>query len=99
MKAIKANMINLVEVLISLIIIKIMSTSDNTRIKRQFIISSCTIGVPLIHIIRNRNEIYRSTRIMKEFHLKEVMARTFLGFFIGFAVATYFYGVGPRTAE
>lgn len=36
---------------------------------------------------------------MKEFHLKEVMARTFLGFFIGFAVATYFYGVGPRTAE
>lgn len=32
---------------------------------------------------------------MKEFHLKELVARTALGFFVGVFVSMYFYGAGP----
>jgi hypothetical protein len=36
---------------------------------------------------------------MKEFYLKEAVARSFFGLVLGFTIATYFYGVGPATKE
>ena len=76
-----------------------MSTNENTRIKRKLTISTFTLGFPLYYIIKNRNEIYWGTRLMKEFYIKELVARSCFGFFIGFSLATYFYGAGPKTKE
>lgn len=71
-----------------------MSTTSDNSIKRKFIISSFTVGLPLFHLIKNRNTIYRASNLMKEFYLKEFLARSVFGFFLGFTIATYLYGFG-----
>ena len=70
-----------------------MST-DNNRFKRKFIITSFTVGLPLFHLVRNRNEIYKASKLMREYHIKEVIARGCMGFFFGTMIALYFYGFG-----
>lgn len=63
--------------------------------KRRLCIGGCTVGLPLFYVLKNRNNIYRSTKIMREFYLKELVARSVLGFFMGIGVSIYFYGAGP----
>jgi hypothetical protein len=35
--------------------------------------------------------------MVKEFYIKDILARTGFGFVIGMCLATYFYGIGPAT--
>ena len=71
-----------------------MSTDRNV-VKRKVIITTFTLGFPGYYLMKNRNEIYKGTQILKEFYLKELIARSFLGLVVGFGIATYFYGAGP----
>ena len=46
--------------------------------------------------------MYHGTKIMREFYLKDAVARGFIGFVIGIGVATYLYGgksVRPKKEE
>ena len=69
--------------------------SEKIMFKRKLCIGACTAGLPLFYMVKNRNNIYKSTQIMREFYLKELVARSVLGFFVGVGVSIYFYGAGP----
>jgi hypothetical protein len=53
--------------------------------------------MPSWYLIKNRNIMYKSTKLVREFHLKEMVARSFLGFFVGVGLSVAFYGLGPFT--
>lgn len=51
--------------------------------------------MPTWYLVKNRNVIYKATKIVREFHFKEVFARSILGFFVGGIAAMAMYGPGP----
>ncbi len=51
-----------------------------------------TVAFPAYYLLKNRNNIYKGSKIVKEFYLKEVLARTTLGFFVGIVLSVYLYG-------
>lgn len=69
--------------------------SEEVMLKRKLCIGGFTVGLPLYYVIKNRNNIYRGSKIVREFYLKELFARSVLGFFVGVGASIYFYGVGP----
>ncbi|TNV83595.1 hypothetical protein FGO68_gene5867 [Halteria grandinella] len=55
--------------------------------------------MPSWYLFKHRNTIYKSTKLMREFHFKEVAARSILGFFVGIGVSVALYGLGPYTVR
>ncbi len=43
--------------------------------------------------------IYKGSKLVREFYLKELAARSLFGFFIGVAASAYLYGAGPATKQ
>jgi len=67
--------------------------------KRKLVIGGCTLLMPGYYLFKNRNTFYKGSKLVKEFYLKELVARSVMGFFIGVAVSAYFYGAGPSTKK
>ena len=67
--------------------------------KRKLSIGACTLAMPLYFIVKNRNTIYKGSKLVREFYIKELIARSFMGFFLGIGVSIFFYGAGPLSKE
>lgn len=76
---------------------KLTQQTDSTAViqKRRYCVTALTMGMPAWYLIKNRNVIYKSNKLMREFHYKEVFARSILGFFVGVGASVAFYGLGP----
>jgi hypothetical protein len=74
-----------------------MSTNNELRNmkRRKATIISCTIAFPTYYLLKHRSTIYKSTQLMKEFYLKELLARSALGFAVGVGLSIYLFGIGP----
>ncbi len=70
------------------------STQDPTKLafKRKVCIATSTAALPTYYLIKNRNTIYKGSKIVREFYIKELVARSFLGFFLGVGLSIYLYG-------
>ena len=79
----------------------VLTPVENERLmaKRRMCIGSFTVATPLYYLVKNRNNIFKATKIVREFYFKEVIARTFMGFFLGVGASIYFYGVGALSKE
>jgi hypothetical protein len=66
-------------------------TTDKNASKRKTIVTFSTITFPLYYLYKNRYQIYRGSSLIKEFYLKELIARSFFGLVFGFAIGAYFY--------
>ena len=72
---------------------------DHNATKRKMIVTSTMIGFPMYYMLKHRNDIYRGSKIVKEFYIKEIVARSFIGLIFGFVVGIYFYGFSETPAE
>lgn len=63
--------------------------------KRKLCIGFFTAAIPTYFLLKNRNNIYKGSKLVREFYVKELFARSAMGFFLGVAVSAYFYGMGP----
>lgn len=43
--------------------------------------------------------IYKGSKLVREFYIKELVARSLFGFVIGIAASAYLYGAGPVTKQ
>lgn len=57
------------------------------------------MALPTQYIVSRRNEIYKSSKIMREFYIKEAFMRTFVGAIVGLGASIVFYGVGPVSMQ
>ena len=64
-------------------------------LKRKLCIGAFALGLPLYFVLKNRNAIYKGTKLVREFYVKELVARALMGSLLGVAVSIYIYGVGP----
>lgn len=74
---------------------KAMSNSNgsgNVDLKRKAVMYSGAMLPSLYYVLKNRNIIYRSSELLRFFHLKEILMRSFLGFMFGFGLSIYLYG-------
>jgi hypothetical protein len=55
--------------------------------------------MPTYFLFKNRMTIYKGSKLVREFYIKELFARTAMGFLLGVVVSTYFYGAGPATKK
>ena len=60
--------------------------------KRKLCIGGTTAALPLYYLIKHRNNIYRGSKLQREFYVKEIMIRSVLGFVLGIGLSIYFYG-------
>jgi hypothetical protein len=65
------------------------------QLKRKLCISTFTIGLPAYYLIKNRNNIYKASKLVREFYFKDIIARSFFGFIIGVGASIYLYGPDP----
>lgn len=75
-----------------------MAANTNAQ-KRKAIVTTSTLGFPTYYLLKNRNQIYRSSSLLKEFHVKELVARSFFGLVTGFVVGVYFFGFSEKQEE
>jgi hypothetical protein len=73
--------------------------NETLMTKRRLCIGSLTVATPLYYLLKHRNDIFRASKLVREFHLKELVARSVMGFFLGVGVSIYFYGAGPLSKE
>ena len=74
-------------------------SESTSNIKRKMCRIAFTIGLPGYYFFRNRAAIVKGQQIMREFYIKDIIARSCLGYCLGFAVSLYFYGYGPLKEE
>ena len=68
-------------------------------VKRKLCIGFFTALLPSYYLIKNRMTIYKGSKLVREFYIKELVARSLFGFVIGIAASAYLYGAGPVTKQ
>ncbi len=71
----------------------------SSLLKRKLCIGFFTTAMPTYFLFKNRMTIYKGSKLVREFYIKELFARTAMGFLLGVVVSTYFYGAGPATKK
>ena len=67
--------------------------------KRKLCIGFFTAALPSYYLIKNRMTIYKGSKLVREFYVKELFARSAMGFILGVAASAYFYGAGPVSKQ
>ena len=60
--------------------------------KRRLCIGATTLSLPLYYLLKNRNAIYKGSKLLREFYFKELLVRSILGFALGVGLSLYLYG-------
>jgi hypothetical protein len=47
------------------------------QLKRKVCISTFTIGLPAYYLIKNRNNIYKASKLVREFYFKDIIANDY----------------------
>ena len=57
--------------------------SKALEFRRKMCIGTFTFLLPTYYTVRRRNDIFKASKLVREFYLKEILVRTVLGFIVG----------------